>query len=79
MPWKDTLDHIRHIDIPAADLARWEAAGRSLEIVAPEVLVEIAGLSTDTCKHRMLRVAKAARYAAEIARSAAKNRSCSAR
>ena len=67
MPWKDTLDHIRHIDIPAADLARWEAAGRSLEIVAPEVLVEIASLSTDTCKHRMLRVAKAARYAAEIA------------
>ena len=67
MPWEDTLDHIRHIDIPAADLERWEAAGRRLETVAPEVLVEIAGLSPDPCKHRMLRVAKAALYAAEIA------------
>ena len=29
--WHDTLAHIRHIDIPAADLARWEAEGRRLE------------------------------------------------
>jgi hypothetical protein len=26
--WQNTLDHILHIDIPMADLDRWDATGR---------------------------------------------------
>ena len=65
--WHDTLAHIRHIDIPAADLARWEAEGRRLEPVTPAVLVEISDLHTDPRKHRLHCAAVAARYAASIA------------
>jgi hypothetical protein len=67
MPWEDTLDHIRHIDIPPADLARWEAAGRRLEPVTAAVLLEVSDLHTDPSKHRIGRAANAARYAAKIA------------
>lgn len=67
MPWEDTLEHTRHIDIPAADLARWEAAGRHLKPVTSAVLVEISDLQTDPCKRRIWRAANAARYAASIA------------
>jgi hypothetical protein len=35
MDWEDTLAHIRHIEIPAADPARWEAvAERLLSVTA---------------------------------------------
>ena len=45
--------HIRYIQIPAVDSARWEAAGLRLETMAPEVLVEISGLSAAPCKNRL--------------------------
>jgi len=67
MPWEDTLDHIRHIDISAADLARWEATAKDLEPLAPALLIEVSNLHTDPCKHRLGRAANAARYAASIA------------
>jgi hypothetical protein len=67
MPWEDTLDHIRRIDIPAADLARWEALGCRLAAVTPAVFVEVSELRNDPCKHRIGRAANAARYTASIA------------
>jgi hypothetical protein len=67
MPWEDTLDHIRHIEIPAADLARWEATAERLEPVSLALLVEVSDLHKDPCKRRLARAALAARYAAEIA------------
>jgi hypothetical protein len=65
--WRDTRDHIRPIDIPRADLARWKAAGQRLKKVASAVLVELSDLHTDPSKKRLWRAAKAARYAASIA------------
>ena len=65
--WQDTRDHIRPIDIPRADLARWKTTGRRLENVATAVLVELSDLHADPSKHRLWRAAKAARYAALIA------------
>ena len=67
MQSEDPNTDIRYIQIPAVDFARWEAAGLRLETMAPEVLVEISGLSAAPCKNRLLRVARAARYAASIA------------
>jgi hypothetical protein len=64
--WQDTLHHIRHINIPAADLARWEAAARRLQPVTAAVLLELSDLHTDPCKRRIGRAANAARYAASI-------------
>ena len=65
--YQDVLAHIRRIDIPAADLARWEAAAERLQPVTPAVLLEISDLHADPCKHRLGRAANAARYAASIA------------
>jgi hypothetical protein len=65
--FKDALARIRHIDIPGAELARWEAAGRRLETIIPAVLAEVSHLHTDPCLHRIRRAAVAARYAASIA------------
>ena len=31
MPWEDVLDHIRRLDVSAADLARWEATAARLK------------------------------------------------
>jgi hypothetical protein len=67
LDWQDTLEHIRHIDIPAADLARWEALGCRLAAVTPAVFVEVSELRSDPCKHRIGRTANAARYTASIA------------
>jgi hypothetical protein len=67
MPFEDTLNHIRRIDIPAADLARWEALGRRLENVTPTLLLAVSDLHADPCKIRLHRAASAARYAASIA------------
>jgi hypothetical protein len=64
---EDPLASIRYVDIPAADLARWEAAGHRLETLTPAVLLEVSDLHTDPCRHRIGRAAKAARYAAQIA------------
>jgi hypothetical protein len=65
--YQDFLAHIRRIDIPAADLARWEAAAERLQPVTPAVLLEVSDLHADPCKHRLGRAANAARYAASIA------------
>lgn len=65
--WEDTVAHIRHIDIPTADLARWEVAGKRLLDVTPEVLAALSDLHSDPCLHRIWRAANAARYAATIA------------
>jgi hypothetical protein len=65
--YQDVLDHIRRLDIPAADLARWEAVAERLQPVTPAVLLEVSDLHADPCKHRLGRAANAARYAASIA------------
>ena len=44
MPATDQLARIRLIDIPAADLARWQEVGRRLETVTYAVLCELAGV-----------------------------------
>jgi hypothetical protein len=62
----DTLDHIRHIDIPVPDLDRWEATARRLEPLATAPLVAVSALRTDPCKYRFYRAGCAARYAASI-------------
>jgi hypothetical protein len=67
LPWEDTLDHIRHIDIPTADLDRWEATARRLELLATAPFVAISALRKDPCKYRFYRAGCAARYAASIA------------
>jgi hypothetical protein len=67
MDWEDTLAHIRHIEIPAADLARWEAVAERLLSVTPAVLLEVSDLWADPSKHRIGRAANAARFAASIA------------
>ncbi len=51
--WEDTVAHIRHIDIPTADLARWEVAGKRLLDVTPEVISAISDLHSDPCLHRI--------------------------
>jgi hypothetical protein len=61
---QDTVDHIRHIDIPKADLERWEATARRLEPLATVPLV--AALRADPCKYWLYRAGCAARYAASI-------------
>ena len=65
--YQDVLDHIRRIDIPAADLTRWEAVAQRLQPVTPAVLLKVSDLHADPCKHRIGRAANAARYAASIA------------
>jgi hypothetical protein len=65
--YQDVLAHIRRIDIPAADLDRWEAAAERLQIVTPSVLLEVSDLWANPCKHRLGRAANAARHAASIA------------
>ena len=65
--WQDTVAHIRHIEIPAADLARWEAAAKRLVNITPDVVTAISGVHADPCLHRIWRAANAARYAATIA------------
>ena len=65
--YQDVLAHVRRIEIPAADLARWEAAAERLQQVTPAVLLEVSDLHADPCKHRLGRAANAARYAASIA------------
>ena len=65
--YQDVLAHIRRIDIPTADLARWEAVAQRLEPVTTAVILEIADLHSDPCKHRLARAARSARYAALIA------------
>ena len=67
MPWKDTLEHMLDIDIPVADLARWEATAKRLEPVTAAVIIQISGLHSDPSKRRIGRAANAARYAANIA------------
>jgi hypothetical protein len=67
MPDRDnTLDHIRHIDIPITDLDRWEATTRRLEPLATAPLVAVFALRTDPCKYRFYRAGCASRYAASI-------------
>lgn len=58
---------IRPIDVSLKDLHRWEAAGRRLETVAPEVLVEVFAISIEPNKVRLSLAANAARYAAFVA------------
>ena len=58
--WQDTVDHIRHIDIPKADLERWEATARRLEPLATVPLVAISALRADPCKYRLYRAGCAA-------------------
>ena len=65
--WHDTVAHLRHIDIPAADLARWEAAAKRLVNITPDVVTAISELHADPCLHRICHAASAARYAAIIA------------
>lgn len=67
MAHQDVLDHIRRLDIPAVDLARWEAVAERLQPVTPAVMLEVSDLPADPSKHRLSRVALAARYAALIA------------
>ena len=67
MPDFDDFDHIRHITIAAADLARWEATARRLEPQATAPLVAVSALRKDPCKFRLYRAGCAARYAASIA------------
>ena len=64
---QDPVAHIRHIDIPVADLARWEAAAIRLINVTPDVVTAISEMHADPCVHRIWRAANAARYAAKIA------------
>ena len=65
--WDNAFDHIKHIEIPAADLDRWEATARRFELLATAPLVAISALRTDPCKVRLYRAGCAARYAASIA------------
>ena len=65
--WQDTVAHIRHIDIPACDLARWETTAKRLVKVTPDVVTAMSELHADPCPHRIWRVANAARYASKIA------------
>ena len=51
--YQDVLAHIRRIEIPAADLARWEAAAERLQSVTPAVLLEVSDLHADPCRHRV--------------------------
>jgi hypothetical protein len=67
MPDRDnTLDHLRHIDIPMTDPDRWEATARRLEPLATAPLVAVSALRTDPCKYRFYWAGCAARYAASI-------------
>lgn len=64
---RDFADRIRPIDVSLNDLYRWEAAGRRLEAVAPELLVEVCAISIEPNKVRLCLAASAARYAACVA------------
>jgi len=64
----DPLALIRHIDIPGADLARWEAAGRRLETIIPAVLLLVAlliirdGAIASVTRHRLPGVGLSRRF-----------------
>ena len=62
MAHQDVLDQTS-----AVDLARWEAVAERLQPVTPAVMLEVSDLPADPSKHRLSRVALAARYAALIA------------
>ena len=55
------------LQLPGADLARWQTAGRRLAPLTTAVLVEVSGLRSEPSKQRIGRAANAARYAASIA------------
>jgi hypothetical protein len=64
--WKDPLDHLRRIEISAADLDRWETVGQRLEHMAPELLLELVSLRANPTKHNLHIAASAAQLAAQI-------------
>ncbi len=67
MQQQDPLARFRHVDIETADISRWEAAGRRLEPVAPQVLTEVLAVGLEPNKVRISVAASAARYASWIA------------
>lgn len=64
---EDFASRIRPVDVSTKDLRRWEATGKRLEAVAPEVLVEVSAISIEPNKVRLSLAANAARYAAFVA------------
>lgn len=64
---EDSADRTRTLHVSLKDLNRWEAAGRRLETIAPEVLVEVFAISIEPNKVRLCLAANAARYAARVA------------
>lgn len=64
---EDFASRIRPVHVSMTDLHRWEAAGRRLEAVAPEVLIEVLAISIEPNKVRLSLAANAARYAACVA------------
>lgn len=64
---EDFASRIRPVHVSLRDLNRWEATGRRLEAVAPEVLVEVFAISIEPNKVRLSLAANAARYAACVA------------
>lgn len=64
---EDFAARTRPVHVSLRDLDRWEATGRRLEGVAPEVLVEVFAISIEPNKVRLSLAANAARYAACVA------------